>query len=150
MVMKFIVMLGLDSCISCLFLVGGRKADDIVAWVTRNSGPSLATLATLQEAQDQVEKNEVSVIGYFDSLESEEAKAYEAAADSLADAVTFGVSTVKEVMEGMEASANTVVLYKKVCYCTVCVNFFLYFNIIAIYIYIYIYIYICIYKYIII
>ncbi len=80
----------------------------------RNSGPSTKTLTTVQEAKDLVEREEVVLVGYFEELESLEAMAYIAAADSLSDSSTFGITTDKTVMEGMEADVNTVVLYKKV------------------------------------
>ena len=102
------------ALICYLFTIGGRKADDIVTWVTRNSGPATTTLETLQEAKDLVEKDQVVIIGYFESTESTEAKAYSAAADSLSDSLTFGITTSKEITEGMEADVDSVVVYKKV------------------------------------
>ena len=44
-----------------------------------------------------------------------EAGAYLAAADSGSESLVFGISTEKEVIDDLEATVNTVVVYKKVC-----------------------------------
>ena len=103
-----------DYCNNVLLIIGGRTAQDIVSWVIRNSGPSTTTLSSLQEAKDIVEREEVVLIGYFESTDSVEAMAYTAAADSLSESTTFGITTDMDVIQGMEADVNTVVLYKKV------------------------------------
>ena len=57
------------------------------------------------------------IVGYFESNSSLEAGAYLAAADSGSESLVFGISTEKEVIDGLEATVNTVVVYKKVCVC---------------------------------
>ncbi len=54
------------------------------------------------------------IMGYFESTDSTEAGAYSAAADSLSESLTFGITTDKDIITGMEADVNTVVVYKKV------------------------------------
>ena len=53
------------------------------------------------------------MIGFFEDKDSEEAKAFIAAADSYDD-LPFGITSVKEVAEALEAQMNTVVVFKKV------------------------------------
>ena len=100
--------------VSCVFCPGGRKANDIVAWVTRQTGPAATSLDTIDAAKAFSEQADVVVIGYFEDFESQEAKSYTTAADTIEEPIPFGITNVKEVMEGMEASPNTIVMYKKV------------------------------------
>ncbi len=51
------------------------------------------------------------MIGFFESEESENAQAYIAAADSQ-DAINFGIVTSKDVAEGLEATMDSIVLFK--------------------------------------
>lgn len=107
------------TCISNVLLfsyLGGRKASDIVAWVIKNSGPSTTTLETSEEIKALIEKQDVTIFGYFETLESEEAGAYKAAADSLSDSLTFGLTTNSQAIEDMKADVNSVIVYKKVIY----------------------------------
>ena len=99
--------------ISRLLYPGGRKANDIVAWVTRQSGPPTTSLDTVDAAKEFSDQADVVIIGYFEDLESEEAQAYITAADTVEESIPFGITNIKEVMEGMEAT-NTIVMYKKV------------------------------------
>lgn len=52
------------------------------------------------------------VIGFFENEESEEAKAYINAADTQ-DSIYFGIVTDKAVAESLEATSNSVVVFKK-------------------------------------
>ena len=91
---------------------GGRTAKDIVAWLKKRTGPPAVTLTTAEEAKEFTDKNEVAVIGFFESAESDGAKAYINAADSQ-DTINFGIVTDKAVAEGLEASFDSIVLFKK-------------------------------------
>lgn len=92
---------------------GGRKASDIVGWLNRNTGPAATNLETVEEAKEFIDKEDVVIVGYFESNSSLEAGAYLAAADSGSESLVFGISTEKEVIDGLEATVNTVVVYKK-------------------------------------
>lgn len=46
-------------------LAAGRQADDIVSWLKKRTGPAVATLAGVSEAESLIADNEVAVIGFF-------------------------------------------------------------------------------------
>lgn len=43
----------------------GRQAEDIVSWLKKRTGPSVATLQEVTQAEALVADNEVAVIGFF-------------------------------------------------------------------------------------
>jgi len=50
----------------CLVVVAaGRQADDIVNWLKKRTGPAVATLTEVTEAESLIADNEVAVIGFF-------------------------------------------------------------------------------------
>ena len=70
----------------------------------------------MEEAKAFVEKEDVVVVGFFESAESDAAKAYISAADTQ-DTIYFGISTSKEVAEALETTQDSIVVFKKVCVC---------------------------------
>lgn len=96
-----------------LWMPGGRTADDIVRWLLKRTGPPAVDLTEVDKAKKFSEDSEVVVIGFFEDKESAEAKAFITAADSYDD-LPFGITSVKEVAEALEAQMNTVVIFKKV------------------------------------
>lgn len=46
-------------------LAAGRQADDIVNWLKKRTGPAVATLSEVTEAESLIADNEVAVIGFF-------------------------------------------------------------------------------------
>lgn len=46
-------------------LAAGRQAEEIVSWLKKRTGPAVATLKDLTEAESLVADNEVAVIGFF-------------------------------------------------------------------------------------
>jgi protein disulfide-isomerase A1 len=44
---------------------GGRKAEDIVNWVTKRTGPPAKDLPTVEEAKAFIEGNNVAIVGFF-------------------------------------------------------------------------------------
>lgn len=46
-------------------VAAGRQADDIVTWLKKRTGPAVATLAGVNEAESLIADNEVVVIGFF-------------------------------------------------------------------------------------
>jgi len=92
---------------------GGRTADSIVSYMVKKSGPAAATLQTVADANELIEKAKVVVIGFFKDVESAEAKAFLAAAASLDDQL-FGMTSAQEVFDNFQVSGdNGVVLLKK-------------------------------------
>ncbi|KAA8594499.1 hypothetical protein FQN60_011634 [Etheostoma spectabile] len=90
----------------------GRQAADIVAWLKKRTGPSVATLAGVTEAESLIADNEVAVIGFFKDADSEGAKAYEKAAETTDD-IPFAVTADDAVFAKFEVSKDSVVLFKK-------------------------------------
>ncbi|XP_034451921.1 protein disulfide-isomerase [Hippoglossus hippoglossus] len=90
----------------------GRQADDIVAWLKKRTGPAVATLAGVTEAESLIADNEVAVVGFFKDAESAGAKAYEKAAESIDD-IPFSKTSDEAVFSKFEVSEDSVVLFKK-------------------------------------
>jgi len=90
----------------------GRQADDIVNWLKKRTGPAVATLAEVTEAESMITDNEVAVIGFFKDAESEDAKAFIKAAESV-DEIPFGMTSEDAVYSKFEVSKDGVVLFKK-------------------------------------
>jgi len=88
---------------------GGRTADTIVSWLEKKTGPPAKTLATVDEAKAFVADNDIAVIGFFDSVDSDGAKAFLAAAGNMDD-YPFGIATEAAVLA--EYKAAGVVIFK--------------------------------------
>lgn len=91
---------------------GGRQAADIVAWVTKKSGPAAKTLESADDAKAMIEKNDVVVVGYFKDLESAPAKAFMEAAGSIDD-YPFAVTSAQAVADEHKIAADSITLFKK-------------------------------------
>ena len=95
-----------------LCLAAGRTAKDIVAWLKRRTGPPAEPLETAEEAKTFSEKDDVVVIGFFEDASSDKATAFTNAADTQ-DTIYFGIVTSKEVAESLDATMDSVVVFKK-------------------------------------
>ena len=54
-----------------LISLAGRTADTIVTWLEKKTGPPAKTLATVDEAKAFVAENDIAVIGFFDTVDSD-------------------------------------------------------------------------------
>uniref|UniRef100_A0A1A9Z391 Protein disulfide-isomerase n=1 Tax=Glossina pallidipes TaxID=7398 RepID=A0A1A9Z391_GLOPL len=90
---------------------GGRQAEDIVAWVNKKTGPPAKELPTVADATSFLKDNEIALIGFFKQQDSDEAKAFIAAANAL-DRFAFGITSNDEVIAKYEAKDGAVVLFK--------------------------------------
>lgn len=97
---------------SCPVYSGGRTAKEIVSWLNKRMGPAAEALETAEAAKEFSEKDDVVVIGFFEDVESDNAKAYINAADTQ-ETIYFGIVTSKEVAESLEATMDSVVVFKK-------------------------------------
>jgi len=88
---------------------GGRTADTIVSWLEKKTGPAAKTLATVDEAKAFVADNDIAIIGFFDSVDSDGAKAFLAAAGSMDD---FPFAITSEAAVLAEYKAAGVVIFK--------------------------------------
>nr|XP_034960142.1 protein disulfide-isomerase [Zootoca vivipara] len=90
----------------------GREADDIVNWLKKRTGPAATTLADVAAAEKLVESSEVAVIGFFKDAESDAAKQFLLAAESIDD-IPFGISSNSDVFAKYQLSKDGVALFKK-------------------------------------
>ena len=94
------------------FSPGGRTAKEIVTWLIKRTGPPAEALNTAEEAEAFSKKDEVVVIGFFEDAESDNARAYINAADTQ-ETIFFGIVTSKDVAESMDATMDSVVVFKQ-------------------------------------
>ncbi|KAL1005224.1 hypothetical protein UPYG_G00056310 [Umbra pygmaea] len=90
---------------------GKRTAQGIVQWMKRRSGPSAVVLESAAATAEHIKHHNVTVVGFFTSLESEEAKVFNGVAMEMVDMV-FAVTTSPEVFQRYEVTNNRVVLFK--------------------------------------
>lgn len=88
---------------------GGRTADTIVSWLEKKTGPAAKTLATVDEAKAFVADNDIAIIGFFDSVDTDGAKAFLAAAGNMDD---FPFAITSEAAVLAEYKAAGVVIFK--------------------------------------
>lgn len=96
-----------------IFHLGGRTADEIVSWLKKKTGPPAKSLETSEDVKKFIEEPQVAVVGFFASKDSDEAKAYTSAANSIDD-VEFGIVSNAEIAKEYEVEGNGVILFKKV------------------------------------
>uniref|UniRef100_A0A6Q2YZ97 Protein disulfide-isomerase n=1 Tax=Esox lucius TaxID=8010 RepID=A0A6Q2YZ97_ESOLU len=91
---------------------GKRTVKGIVQWLERRSGPSAVVLDSPAAAAEHIRLHNITVVGFFTSLESEAVKVFHNVAMEMVDTV-FGVTTSPEVFQKYEVKNNRVVLFKK-------------------------------------
>lgn len=62
---KKYVYTGVREALLFYCLLAGRQADDIVNWLKKRTGPAVATLQGVTEAESLIADSEVAVIGFF-------------------------------------------------------------------------------------
>ncbi|XP_077184190.1 protein disulfide-isomerase [Paroedura picta] len=90
----------------------GREADDIVNWLKKRTGPAATTLTDVAAAEGLVDGSEVAVIGFFKNAESDAAKQFLLAAESIDD-IPFGITSSSDVFAKYQFSKDGVALFKK-------------------------------------
>lgn len=91
---------------------GGRTADEIVAWVTKKTGPAAFELENVEAAELLIKDNKVVVVGFFADRESEEAKTFLAVANAI-DEYPFAITSSEDVITKYEAKQGSIVLFKQ-------------------------------------
>ena len=89
----------------------GRSKDDIVNYMKKKSGPVAVTFATKADLEVSIDSAPVSVVGYFESTESEEYKNWYGVMAALDDINAIYI-TDAAIAQEMGVEVNTVVLYK--------------------------------------
>lgn len=75
---------------------GGRTADEIVAWVTKKTGPAATEIKTVDEFEALTKESKVVVLGFFKDRESAEAKAFLSVASGV-DEYPFAITEADDV-----------------------------------------------------
>lgn len=91
---------------------GGRKAPEIVNWLTKKTGPAATTIETVDALNTLKEAKEVLVVGVFDDVEGAAAKTFLTVAAGIDD-VSFGITSNADVRAELKAEGDAVVLLKK-------------------------------------
>lgn len=91
---------------------GGRKAEEIVTWLLKKSGPPAKELKTVEEAKEFIESANVAVIGFFKDQSSDGAKAFLSVASGIDD-IPFAITSEEAVFTEYEAQCGSIILFKK-------------------------------------
>lgn len=91
---------------------GGRQADDIVAWLSKKTGPPAKDLDTVEATEEFLKENNVAVVGFFTDRESAECKSFLTAANSV-DEYPFAITSNEEIFKKYENTNGQVVLFKQ-------------------------------------
>ncbi|XP_029006906.1 protein disulfide-isomerase A2 [Betta splendens] len=91
---------------------GKRTVEGIIQWMKRRAGPGAPQLHSAEAAAEFIDAHNVTVVGFFDNLESEAARLFKEVAYDMAD-TEFAVTATPEVFKKYEVKENSVVLFKK-------------------------------------
>ncbi|XP_051939669.1 protein disulfide-isomerase A2 [Hippocampus zosterae] len=91
---------------------GKRTVTGIIQWMKRRSGPGATVLADASSAASFVDAHNITVVGFFKSLESDAAKEFSEVVMDIVD-TEFAITTSPEVFQEYELKSDTVVLFKK-------------------------------------
>jgi thiol-disulfide isomerase/thioredoxin len=93
---------------------GGRKAEEIIAWVAKKSSPSLPTVKFVTDAEKVLEVETLIAVAYVESREDKNTKVFAAVANK-EEGVVFYMTDDKEVVAkfGLGAKMLSLVLLKK-------------------------------------
>lgn len=97
---------------SAIDYTGTRKAEEIVEWLIKKTGPPAKELTSLEEAKAFVDEHNIAIVGFFKDPESEAAKAFFEVGSTTDDHV-FGVTKVDDVLKEYEAEDGAIILFKK-------------------------------------
>ncbi|KAK2817261.1 hypothetical protein Q5P01_025452 [Channa striata] len=91
---------------------GKRSAEGIIQWMKRRSGPGAAVLDSAESAAHFINAHNVTVVGFFDDLESDAAKVLKELAFDMTD-VEFAMTANPKVFQKYGVKGSSVVLFKK-------------------------------------
>jgi len=90
---------------------GGRTENEIVNWLKKKTGPPATELADAEAVKKFTDARDVAVVGFFNDRESELAKAFIKAADSI-DSIEFGIAAPSSSGD-LAVTGDKIVLTKK-------------------------------------
>ncbi|XP_028263849.1 protein disulfide-isomerase A2 [Parambassis ranga] len=91
---------------------GKRSVEGIIQWMKRRAGPGAPVVDSVVNAAQFIDAHNISVVGFFDNVESEAAKVFKEVAYDMTG-VEFAITATPEVFQKYEVKASTVVLFKK-------------------------------------
>ncbi|XP_041960241.1 protein disulfide-isomerase A2 [Alosa sapidissima] len=91
---------------------GKRTVQGILQWLNRRMGPSATSLTTTRGAQEFIDANNVTIVGFFKSLDAEVVKVFYDVAMDVVD-VNFGIVSSPKIFKHFGLEEDTVVLFKK-------------------------------------
>ncbi|XP_076138589.1 protein disulfide-isomerase A2 [Alosa pseudoharengus] len=91
---------------------GKRTVQGILQWLNRRMGQSATSLTTTRGAQEFIDANNVTIVGFFKSLDAEVVKVFYDVAMDVVD-VNFGIVSSPKIFKHFSLEEDTVVLFKK-------------------------------------
>ncbi|XP_049576423.1 protein disulfide-isomerase A2 [Syngnathus scovelli] len=91
---------------------GQRTVNGIIQWLKHRSDLGALVLEDADSAASFVDAHNITVVGFFKSLESDAAKEFSQLVMDMTD-TEFGITTSPEVFQKYEVKSETVVLFKK-------------------------------------
>ncbi|XP_030595097.1 protein disulfide-isomerase A2 [Archocentrus centrarchus] len=91
---------------------GKRTVKGIIQWLKRRTGPGVPALDSADSAAQFIEAHNITVIGFFESLDSEPAQVLKEIAMNMPD-TEFALTAAPEVFQKYEVKGSSVVLFKK-------------------------------------
>nr|XP_046273864.1 protein disulfide-isomerase A2 [Scatophagus argus] len=95
-----------------IIFTGKRSVEGIIQWMKRRTGPGAPVLDSAASAAQFIDSHNITVVGFFDDLESEAAKVLKEIYFDDTD-TEFALSASPEVFQKYEVKVNSVVLFKK-------------------------------------
>ncbi|XP_068102963.1 protein disulfide-isomerase-like protein of the testis [Hyperolius riggenbachi] len=91
---------------------GVRTASAFVTWINRRIGPMFELLNTTEQYESFVQKDKVTVVGFFKDLQSNLTQHFSNAAKDVPE-FPFGVVSNEEILTQIGITSNMVAVYKK-------------------------------------
>uniref|UniRef100_A0A3Q1CGM4 Protein disulfide-isomerase n=1 Tax=Amphiprion ocellaris TaxID=80972 RepID=A0A3Q1CGM4_AMPOC len=91
---------------------GKRTVVGIMQWMKRRTGPGAPDLDSVDAAAQFIDSHNITVVGFFDSLDGDAAKAFREVTLEMAD-TEFALTATPDVFQKYEVKGSSVVLFKK-------------------------------------
>jgi len=91
----------------------GRTASDIVKFLKKQTQPPFVVLSSEEQLNTLKNQDDVVVVGFFSSEDSDGAKVFKAVASIISDTATFGLSTDESLAHKVESRHDSVIVFRK-------------------------------------